>query len=130
MAFELAGIPYKFGEDHVAGIGRLDKDEFGQQALCSYLLLHLDYLGKPFWWNGSLFLRKHVQNELKEWLKPLFWVTPTSRCVYDYNCIYTDNVHNMSADGYDQVYINMVQEATTINALFDDLILVDLPQES
>ncbi|KAL8281161.1 hypothetical protein RQP46_006519 [Phenoliferia psychrophenolica] len=66
MAFELGKIPYHFDIPYAALIGVLTHPDARahsiESRICSDHLFHLDYMGKPLWFNGSLRQNKRAIN--------------------------------------------------------------------
>jgi len=67
MAFELANIPYHLDREYAAIIGQLSHPDSKSHSIDSFIqsdhLFHLDWRGKPLWWNGSLFMYAQLLKE-------------------------------------------------------------------
>ena len=124
MAFELAGMPYCFGEGYASAIGNFTADGKGLGSLCPMHLLHLDSRGKPFWFNGSIYHDKWANKTEKQLLNPQVWANSTGKhhsgCMLDVEADGGD--HNMSDEGLDRLYHSVVAEAVRCNSVFDSLI--------
>ena len=124
MAFELAGMPYYFSEGYASAIGNFTADGKGRGTVCPMHLLHLDSRGKPFWFNGSIYRDKRASKTEKQFSNPQVWANSTG--TYDLKCMYDveadGGVHNMSDEGFDDLYQSVVAEAVRCNFIFDSLI--------
>ncbi|DBA98760.1 hypothetical protein WJX77_012685 [Trebouxia sp. C0004] len=127
MAFELAKIPYFFDDVYASAIGHVTKSSTDQKPLlCPSHLLHLDYQGKPLWYNGSLYRSKKVPKPQRLWMNPVVWAPDTG--VWDgTSCMLEVEEHggprDMSDGGWDKVYTDTVHIATQWNAKCDTLII-------
>ena len=122
MAFELAGIPYFYDNVYASAIGHITKDgDSGQDKLCPSHILHLDNTGRPFWYNGSLYLNKKDKKADRKWMHPTVWALASGKWLGGV-CLLQPDAHALSDGGYDIVYQQMVQAAEQANADVDALI--------
>ena len=127
MAFELAKIPYHFDPVYASAIGHVTKAPItGTILLCPSHLLHLDHEANPMWYNGSLFRGKRAPKSQRQWMNPVVWAPDTGS--WDGTaCMLEVEQHGgarpMSDGGWDKVYSELVQVATTWDAKYDGLII-------
>ena len=86
MSFELGRIPYHFDPPFAALIGQLTHPDHSSHSvdsrICSDHLFHLDYTGRPLWFNGSLFQQKRVKS--LGWFMATHWTYGTVEWDCDY----------------------------------------------
>ena len=126
MAFELAGVPYRFSDGYSSSIGHTTVDhETGEVKLCSTHALHLGWDGKPLWYNGSLYRNKHAHKGHKEWLSPTVWAEDTGKWL-DAECMLNVNksngLHHLTDSKMHQIHQSLQQKAMQINAAYDHIL--------
>ncbi|KAK4057567.1 hypothetical protein OIO90_001212 [Microbotryomycetes sp. JL221] len=133
MSFELAGIPYHFQPEYAGIVGQLTHPDAASHSIdsriCSEHMFHLDWRGRPLWWNGSLFQNKRSKN--KGWFIATHWAPGT----VDWDCepepwcmkgIREQDVKKLAdADGFDRVLSDMIGAAVVVESRFPGL----LPQD-
>ncbi|SCV68758.1 BQ2448_879 [Microbotryum intermedium] len=84
MGYELGGVPYYFDPPYAGIAGRMThlnaKGHTVDSRICSEHHLHLDYKGRPLWWNGSLYEDKRHRE--KGWFLALHYTHGT----VDWDC--------------------------------------------
>ncbi|KAM0793480.1 hypothetical protein ACM66B_000921 [Microbotryomycetes sp. NB124-2] len=133
MSFELLGIPYHFQPEYAGIVGQLTHPDKASHSIdsriCSEHMFHLDYRGRPLWWNGSLF--QHKRSKRKGWFIATHWAPGT----VDWDCepepwcmkgIREQDVRKLAGEeGFDRVLADMIGAAVVIESRFPQL----LPQD-
>ncbi|KDE05033.1 hypothetical protein MVLG_04576 [Microbotryum lychnidis-dioicae p1A1 Lamole] len=135
MGYELGGVPYYFDPPYAGIAGRVThpnaKGHTVDSRICSEHHLHLDYKGRPLWWNGSLYEDKRHRE--KGWFLALHYTHGT----VDWDCepepwcmkgIREEDVKKFSevkledGTGFDRVLSDMIGAALVAELKFPNLI--------
>lgn len=143
---ELTQTPYHFSTPYASIAGTPTRSLSGPHShtlsICSDHLFHLDHLGRPFWFNGSLFREKREKD--KGWFLPTHWAEgngdwdadaepwcseslPSSSNRTNTNDeavrgVRDVELRSLTVGGYDRVLTDMIGMAASWEAKFPELV--------